>query len=120
MPRVGIYRNLTRDCWSLCHLSRTGASRGKLIRHADTVTAAGCTSHVSETSRQRVVRVGHREVHAWIIGDVVSVDEPVKTTGDRVTYRPFDGPDFIYADSGETFTGCEKLVFDNNGRVYSC
>jgi hypothetical protein len=116
---LAVYRNLTRDCWSVCNVSSTGKSRGKLVCHAETVLVSGCIPYVSECARQRVIRVGHREVHAWIIGDDVRVDAE-EIDGERVTYRPFDGGTFIYADTGCEFTGCDRLSFHSNGRVHKC
>jgi len=127
--RIAVYRNLNRekqglpDSWSICEISPSGKSRGKLIRHATTVTLANCVPYVSESARQRVIRVGHREVHAWIIGEVLSVDGETLESVDRVTYRPFDGPSFVYAADGKPFTGTgrfSRLDFTADGKVYQC
>ena len=117
--RYGVYRNLTRDCWSICEVSSTGKSRKKLVQHCDTVTVLECVPFVSECGRQRVLTVGHREVHAWIVGRIVDVDGET-FTGDRVTYRPFDGATFIHAETGNEYTGSHCLSFDANGKVHQC
>jgi hypothetical protein len=125
------YRNLgTKDTnrqWSF--KASSGPDKGKKVAEGDSVTLHAVTPFVRESTRARLVAAkndpgtgkgekGFREVHAWLVG---SVGEPVFPTESarRVTYRPFERPDFFYADTGETFTGAAVVVFHTDGSVYA-
>lgn len=98
--RVIAYKNLTRGTWSVAEL-KGERGRGKLLSHHVTLTLANCQFHVSEASRVRMVRNQQREVHAWVIGDLV---EQAPAAGVRVSYNPYKGPDFVRCDTGAAVT----------------
>lgn len=81
--RVEIYRNLTKDCWSIRH-------RGKVVGHAKSVVIHNPEFVVSAAGRERVLRERRKNVHAVVRGELVSFDEattlePVTS----VTYNPY-------------------------------
>jgi len=98
MRRVIAYKNLTRGTWSVAEL-KGERGRGKLLSHHVTLTLANCQFHVSEASRTRMLRTRQREVHAWVIGDLV---ETAPSAGTRVSYNPFKGPKFVRCTDGST------------------
>lgn len=126
--KCGVYRNLNTGEWSVKALE--GPDKGKKVAEGDSLTLTGCTPFVRDSTRRRLVDAkanpgtgkgsqGFREVHAWIVGYVLQDDVIEHRAGDdRVTYRPFDRPDFFYVDSGDSFTGADTLTFSTGGEVF--
>ena len=66
--RVRVHRNLTRGDWVVC----TDTSKRTILGYVDDVVLTDVTFRVSEAARTRVVRTGHREVHAQAVGTLES------------------------------------------------
>lgn len=62
---VLVYRNLTKNCYSL-------KQYGKVVGHADEVNLFHCKFLVNENGRQRVVKTGKKFVHAYVEGIITS------------------------------------------------
>jgi hypothetical protein len=110
MTRVQVYKNLRRGDWSI-------RANGKVIGHAAECILANVTFHVSEATRQRVIRNHCREVHAWAIGELINDLAP---HGERiaVTYRPFESGSFVRRDNGAPIAGAPFVHFtDNEGAI---
>lgn len=65
--RVFVYWNLHRNLWSI------RALRGKVLAHSQFVSLVDCELKVSEKGRQRVIRTGHKNVHAGVVGTLVGL-----------------------------------------------
>lgn len=104
MKNVWIYWNLNRDCVSVQY-------DGKVIGYAKSVIIENVTFKIRESGRQRAIRDGQRNVHAFAIGTLVAADwienkkalpiawngidsDAAKLHTRRVKYNPFRGPDF--------------------------
>src|SRR5687768_4498386 len=59
---VHVYRNLTKGVWSV-------RSSGRVIAHRPRIVLRNCKMHVRESGRQRAIRDGYRNVHAWVSGE---------------------------------------------------
>jgi hypothetical protein len=105
MTQVQVYKNLRRGDWSI-------RAKGKVIGHASDCVLANVTFHVSEAARQRVIRNHCREVHAWVVGELVDL----APDGERIpiTYRPFDGGSFVRRDNGAPIAGAAFVHFTAN------
>jgi hypothetical protein len=92
--KVHVYWNIPRKCWSV----RDAKSR-LVVHHSRAVTLRDVRFFVSEKGRQRVLRVRQRGVHAWAIGELVSLSDmsPVQS-GIPITYNPYRGGDFTTRD----------------------
>lgn len=88
--KIEVYRNLHNGL-----LSVRDAKTKRVIGHAESVTLTDAVFKVSEAGRQRAVREGRRNVHAFAIG--YETDQPMSVIGDRITYNPFRAPHFHYA-----------------------
>jgi hypothetical protein len=129
MLQVRVFRNLSRDAWSV--QARTqGAWR--TVAHASAVTVQGATFYHSEAARVRCAAKHVREVHAWISGDLSAVAgctlvakwctpeleaafaaASVSSISDLprgVSYRPFDRAGFFIRDSGESIASAPVAV----------
>ena len=93
--RVFVYRNLHKNCWSVKALE--GENKGRVIRHAQSVMLSNCTFKVSEAGRQRVLRERSKNVHAGVVGQLVSSDVDVVYMPHSVpvTYNPYKYSTFV-------------------------
>jgi hypothetical protein len=105
MRKVRCYWNLHRNCWSV-----QDARTRKVIGHAAKVLLRDVTFTVSAAGRERVLREGRKNVHAFACGTLAAVDwldgplsgslfmcwgrgdqgyaRYAMTEGDRVSYNP--------------------------------
>lgn len=113
--KVFVYFNLHRKCLSVKALE--GPSKGRVIRHADSIVLCNATFKVSEAGRQRVIRERRKNVHAGVVGDIVIIDKGI-TWGDPVKYNPYKYSSFVHAVN-ETPVHSARLVqvSADNGRA---
>lgn len=124
-PRVRVYRNLTKKCWSV--LNRY---TGKVILRADALTLVVCKFQVSEPGRKRVLREKRKNVHAFVqgvlvsvtVGDMtVSVDDlwqfDSKSPERLVTYNPYRAGYFYQTANGKKVQSANMVTFREDGTV---
>lgn len=121
--RVRVYRNLHKNCWSI--RACEGPKRGRLLGHAPALDLTNCRLIVSQKGRERVLRDGKRNVHAFIEGEYQSVFSSRKirryyrTCLGLVRYNPFRASTFrLKPDAGRTrpITSSDLIRFGLNGR----
>jgi hypothetical protein len=96
--------------WVHTHLPKLAAGEtdclsvkipGQHIDYASWVFLAGCKLKVSEPGRQRCIREGVRNVHAWVVGQEHSRQAGVPHAAvtepgwRQAVYDPFKGPLFV-------------------------
>lgn len=109
--RVHIYWNLHRKCWTI-------QQRGRVYGYADWITLSGVTFVVREAGRQRVLRERRKNVHAFVVGDLVGFGNGEREPDSgcvRARYNPYEGPDFTCG--GEPIRDAPHAVL-TGGRVY--
>ena len=122
--RVFVYYNLHRHVWSVRALQ--GPQRGRVIAHASHVHLRNATGRVSEAGRQRVLREQRKNVHAGIVGELVSMDpRDWQETRDferasAVTYNPYRYASFVYReDDAVPYAGSDHAYLqDRSVYVY--
>lgn len=62
--RVKVYFNLHRKCFSVMH-------KGRVASHLNNVLLSNVEFKVSEAGRQRVLKDKRKNVHAFVVGDIV-------------------------------------------------
>jgi len=67
--RPDVYRNRTRKAWSL-------RERGRVVGHVPAIVLRDVVLRASEAGRQRCLRTGARDVHAWATGTVSEGERP--------------------------------------------
>ena len=72
--KVRVYYNLHKSCWSI--KAHEGILKGRVIAHADGVKLRDARTVVSQAGRERVIREGKKNVHAFIEGNLVAVESP--------------------------------------------
>lgn len=92
----------------------SGHDRGRVKYHASAWEVQGATFKVSEAGRQRVLREQRKNVHAGVVGELVSWkdldgdDGAVASSfnwdnlGVKVTYNPYRGPTFVLDNEDRT------------------
>jgi len=102
--KVRIYFNLHRKCLSV----QTQTPKGwRVWKHMSEAHLENVTFKVSEAGRQRVLREGKKNVHAYIIGDLV--DGKPLTEGETVTYNPYKFSSFVLKDTEAPIHKADKL-----------
>lgn len=104
--KVFVYYNLHKHCWSVKALA--GENKGRVIHHAAVVTLRDVVGKVSEAGRQRVLKEKKKNVHAGIVGTLVSVDIPpplemMNIPMRELTYNPYKYRSFVCKHTGEAF-----------------
>lgn len=72
--QVRVYRNLTRKCLSVQH--NVPGKGWRLLCHVQSATLVNAKFLVYEKGRQRVLREGRKNVHAYVEGELRSVNFP--------------------------------------------
>lgn len=103
--KVKVYYNLHKHCLSVQH-------KGKVVAHVKHITLGDVHFRVSEAGRQRVLRTGQKNVHAFIIG-VVSRDFDC-STGENVeiTYNPRLYKQFINKGTRKEIYGASCVLIE--------
>ena len=93
-----VYWNLHKKCFSLMQ-------RGKVVDHRDKVILKNVEFRVREGGRQRVLQEQKKNVHAFVVGLLITdwgyyslrrskVDYLLGDDAERIFYNPYKGPSF--------------------------
>lgn len=106
-----IYRNLNNGRMSI--QIKVGKS-WKVVGHVLDAVLEDVKFHISEAGRQRVIRDGCKNVHAWGEGILLgAVDERIFAPVD-LAYNPYVNQTFMERGTDHTITGCKFLVVREN------
>lgn len=110
--RVWVYFNLHKKVWSVMALE--GPDKGRVIARSSHVVLDNPVGKVRQGGRRKVIATGKKNVHAGIIGQLVSLDAAPDLAGQGrgVTYNPFKYDSFVYVDDKARFEGAERAYFD--------
>lgn len=77
-------------------------SPGQKIRYVSEITLRDATFFVSAAGRERTLRTGHRNVHAWVIGREATLDREMDYRNwHRAVYDPWKGATFVDSENFE-------------------
>src|SRR5574343_1925883 len=79
---VSCYRNLHKKCYSVMY-------KGRVIKHLTNFCLKNAKFVVRESGRQRVIREKRKNVHAFVVGELVE-DATGVTVGNRISYNPYE------------------------------
>jgi hypothetical protein len=96
---VRAYFNLHKRRFSIVDLAT-----GRVIDHQHNLTLRDCGFVVRQSGRRQVLRSGHKNVHAFILGELSDFIEP-PAQAERVTYNPYKHERFVSCDNGLAVTG---------------
>ena len=114
--KVKVYRNLHRDQWSI--VACDGPHKGLVVAHADELWIRWASFKVSSAGRERAIREGRKNVHAWIIGAAVFVGPPA-TARTRITYSPFKQDGFRLVGFDGNLISASLVHLDRAGAAWS-
>lgn len=126
--RVSAYANLRTGGWSIKTAERVVTYTeltvpvGKVIGHADALVLTDAVFVTKPAAIARMVagdgpRGRKRNVFAWVTG-WLTPDAVVLTERRRVTFHPFERPDFFDAQNGETVTRADTVWLDADGKCW--
>ena len=114
---VRVFKNWKLGCWNIMQ-------DGRLCASARQVRLCDVQFRVRESGRQRALREGRRNVHAWAVGLLVESLHPEETgsLGEaharEVMYDPWRGATFVDRVSGAAVHAAEDVLFDERGVSY--
>jgi len=85
--------------------------KGKVVDHAAEVHIKNARFHVNENGRQRVIERGRKNVHAYIIGDIISTKSEYKFCR-QVFYNPYWHKTFrqhVICEKTGQYKGCRPI-----------
>ena len=88
--RVEVYFNLHKKTFSV-----RSCRTGRVIHHTDKVDIANPEFVVRKAGRERVLREGKKNVHAFVRGDVTFFNLMYRPTLDTLTYNPYKYASFV-------------------------
>ncbi len=118
VQKVAVYFNLHKKVFSIKALS--GEFKGRVIAHSEYVELENCKFKVSEAGRQRVLREKRKNVHAFVTGDLVSMDY-TGICGEMAMYNPYKYDSFVRFFNEEKLTDAKSVQMqaeNGRGRIY--
>lgn len=68
---------------------------GQRVSYTNMISLQDVTFFVSERGRERTLRTGHRNVHAWVIGEPFYIAPQTMKHWKKAVYDPWKGPFFV-------------------------
>ncbi|OBX64310.1 hypothetical protein A9299_09900 [Moraxella osloensis] len=108
---VKVYKNLHNGMFSI-------QQEGKIIGHAKNVCLKNVSFKVSETGRQRVIKEKQKNVHAFVIGEVVDFIQTDHLNGRQISYNPYKQGFFYFKDNNtEASLHPEQMLYMNTEKI---
>jgi hypothetical protein len=104
--RVRCYFNLHKKVWSIKAME--GPQKGRVVRHATTVLLADAKPVVSQKGRERVLREGRKNVHAYVEGLLSYAGDSrlaLPEWSTEVTYNPYKYTTFVRKSDTKQWLG---------------
>lgn len=111
--RVMVYYNLHKHTFSITY-------NGKIIMYADMVKLDDVEFRVREGGKERVRGEKRKNVHAFVIGNLIDYCEyPCKDFsepdyGDVITYNPYKNDSFVVKGTDEPIYNAEEVLLVNS------
>ncbi|HEY6575928.1 MAG TPA: hypothetical protein VI029_13550 [Mycobacterium sp.] len=119
---VKIRWNLRTGGWSI--MATNGTMRDRVVAHADKVQLADVEFRVSEAQRQRALKTGQRNAHAFAVGilldpsDHPSSDDAHRTSTTRASYRYERSGTFVTANYEDAVYHAAYADFGLDGQMF--
>lgn len=116
--RVAVYFNLHKRLFSVRALQ--GANRGRVVAHVDSFTIRNAEFRVQPGGRDRVRRTGVKDIHAFVVGEIVPHVASDAPGFAPVTYNPMRDDSFVWRksrDACHTARHARGVVVDRVPRV---
>lgn len=110
--RIRIYRNLNNGTMSV--QTHTKGVGWRVAGNVTNAIVAGVTFKVSEASRQRVIREGCKNVHAWGEGVLLAEFDRSVAAPIDLEYNPYVHATFVERHSERPIAACKFLTVRDN------
>ena len=114
MEKVRVYWNLHKHKWSV-----QSCKTGLVKDHKQHITLQDAKFVVRKGGQERVRKEGKKNVHAFAVGTVSTLDGPAFFSDycRPVSYNPYVNDTFVFRDTGESVTDIDTIVVAiNEGR----
>lgn len=117
-----IYRNLTKNCWSVQHRTPKG---WRVQAHQRALIAKDVDFVVYDSGRQRVLSTGHKNVHAYLVTstlltpDEAAAHQPVLDPWVPFTYDPRVHTTFVIKDTNKPIQKATAVMLTPDGRAFA-
>ena len=110
--------NLRTGGWSI--MAANGTMRDRVMAHADELQLADVEFRVSEAQRQRALRTGQRNGHAFAVGTLLDPGNHPRTNahGTRATYRYRRCGTFVTANHEDAVYHAAYADFGPDGQMF--
>jgi hypothetical protein len=95
--------------------SETG---GLVLGYCELIALEGCILEVGEKARQRVVETGVKNVHAYVVGKIVTIGEDDAAFTEAISYNPLRCGYFYHKKDGSPAIKEDRLLLKNR-QVFS-
>lgn len=114
-PKLDIYWNLHKDCWSV-------RQQGLVALHSHGLIAEGASLIVQPAGRARVLKTRSKNIHAFVRASSIILNDknPILTPSSyvRIRYNPYKYETFV--DEEENPIYFSKYIFmQEDGRCYA-
>jgi hypothetical protein len=114
--KVKVYRNLHKNCYSVVALE--GENKGRVIAHKQIVLLGEASFRVSQKGRERVLHERRKNVHAYVKGTLLDLDESfIKSVSfwEKVVYNPYKMSQFQLERSQGTIYSAGIVALTTEG-----
>ena len=109
---VKVYKNLHRGCWSIVQGSQ-------VVAHADTLCMRDCRFVVRKRGRERCLREGKKNVHAFCIGWMQLNNGDIEKYEIPIHYEPFKiGCFYTTIKEVSAVKAAKHVLMTENGKVF--
>ena len=113
--RVKCYWNLHKNTYSV--VAMEGENKGKVIEYRDLIHLKDAEFRVRESGRQRVLRDRVKNVHAFVIGQMVNSPWEASTCDKAVTYNPYYSGEFYERRGGLRVANADRVRLGVNKHI---
>jgi hypothetical protein len=108
--KVRVYRNLTKNCWSV-----QSVKTGRVIAHALSLSLNDAKFVIQKAGQARVRKQHKKYVHAFVVG---TLTDEQRATFLRITYNPYIHDTFVIAENQAPIEKASHAAFEDNGKVW--
>lgn len=108
--RVRVYRNLLRDDYSV-----VDAKTNRVVQHLDRLVIRDAQFVVRPGGRARVLRERRKNVHAFVVGEMIPYADMIAGGYAHVTYNPYRIGSFYLKGDGKPVTRARCVILDEGG-----
>lgn len=121
--RVRVYKNLHKNCYSV--KAHDGPMKGRVVAYKNEIVLEDVVFKVGEKARQRVLREGVKNVHAYVEGTIdpsaleskSSYIDGLEVSDDlrEIRYNPYECGSFVTSDELQPIDAANMCVLCDTG-----